>query len=90
MFTSAQISGGTIEVETAVGEGCCVYVGAGWVWVDVGDGVGVGLGTMVNCAVGGEVEVAANLVSLRWEATVAATAVLISACISTTDFDGKN
>jgi hypothetical protein len=67
-----------------------VYVGAGWVWVDVGDGVGVGLGTMVNCAVEGEVAVVANLVSIRWEATVAATAVLISACMSITDFDEKN
>jgi hypothetical protein len=56
----------------------------------VGDGVGVALGRMVNCAVGGEVAVAANLVSLMWEATVAATAVLISAWMSTTDFDGKN
>jgi hypothetical protein len=90
VFISAQISGWTFEVETAVGEGCCVYVGAGWVWVAVGDGVGVALGRMVNCAVGGEVAVAANLVSLMWEATVAATAVLISAWMSTTDFDGKN
>ena len=67
-----------------------MYVGAGWVWVVVGDGVGVALGRIVNCAVGGEVAVAANLVSLWWEATVAATAVLISAWMSTTDFDGKN
>jgi hypothetical protein len=64
VFTSAQISGGTIEVETAVGEGCCVYVGAGWVWVVVGDGVGVALGRMVNCAVGGEVAVIANTLLL--------------------------
>ena len=67
-----------------------MYVGAGFVWVMMGDGVGVALGRMVNCAVGGEVAVAANLVSLMWEATVAATAVLISAWMSTTDFDGKN
>ena len=67
-----------------------MYVGTGWVWVVVGDGVGVALGRMVICAVEGEVAVAANLVSLRWETTVAATAVLISAWISTTDFDGKN
>ena len=66
-----------------------MYVGAGFVWVAVDDGVGVALGRMVNCAVGGEVAVAANSVSLSWEATVAATAVLISAW-STTDFDGKN
>jgi len=90
VLTSAQISGGTIEVETAVGEGCCVYVGTGWVWVVVGDGVGVALGRMVICAVEGEVAVAANSVSIRWEATVAATAVLISACMSITDFDEKN
>jgi hypothetical protein len=90
VFTSAQISGWTVEVETAVREGCCVYVGAGWVWVVVGDGVGVALGRMVICAVGSEVAVAANSVLLWWEATVAATAVLISAWMSTTDLDGKN
>ena len=63
-------------------------VGAGFVWVAVGEGVA--LARMFICAVEGEVAVTANSVSLRWEATVAATAVLISACMSTTDFDGKN
>ena len=67
-----------------------MYAGAGWVWVVVGDGVGVALGRMVNCAVEGKVAVDANSFLLWWEATVAATAVLISAWMSTTDFDGKN